>query len=118
MSEFAKDAESLGDLKKATMTKIYELQTRWSELLAWGTNRTVYLNTVIANWQEYRQHEVTATDFMDANEGALQEISKGVHDGSDKVTKEKADQLEVRIKKHRIIHKAVQAAKQLMRDTL
>lgn len=97
MSEFSKDAESLGDLKKATITKIRELQTRWSELLAWGTTRTVYLNTVIANWQEYRQHEITATDFMDAKQTALQEITKGVHDGSDEVTKERANQLEVRI---------------------
>ena len=97
MSEFSEDAESLGDLKKDTITKIRELQTRWSELLAWGTTRTVYLNTVIANWQEYRQHEIAATDFINANKGALQEINKGVHDGSDEVTKEKTDQLEVRI---------------------
>ena len=62
---FVKDSESMSDLKKQTITKIRELQTRWSTVLAWATKRTVYLNTVIANLQEIRQHKVTATGFID-----------------------------------------------------
>ncbi|CAB4000372.1 Hypothetical predicted protein [Paramuricea clavata] len=34
MSEFVKDSESMSDLKKKTITKIRQLQTRWSAVLA------------------------------------------------------------------------------------
>ena len=97
MSEFVKDSESMSDLKKQTVTKIRELQTRWSAVLAWATKRTVYLNTVIANWREFRQHEVTATEFIDGKEKDLQGIHEEVKAGSDELTKEKVGQLEVRI---------------------
>ena len=92
MSEFSKDAESMIDLNKTTVTKIRELQTRWAALLEWATKRTVYLNTVIGNWQEYSQHEITATDFIDRKEQDLQAI-----DGKGEITKEKVEQLEVRL---------------------
>jgi hypothetical protein len=97
MSEFVKDSESMSDLKKQTITKIRELQTRWSAVLAWATKKTVYLNTVIANWREFRQHEVTATEFIDGKEKDLQGINEEVKAGSDELTKEKVGQLEVRI---------------------
>jgi hypothetical protein len=66
-------------------------------VLAWATKRTVYLNTVIANWREFRQHEVTATEFIDGKEKDLQWINEEVKAGSDELTKEKVGQLEVRI---------------------
>jgi hypothetical protein len=94
MSEFAKDAESMIDLNKTTVTKIHELKVRWSVLLNWATERTVYLNTVIGNWQEYKQHEVTATDFIDSKERDLQGIDEKT---DDEVTKDKVEQLEVRL---------------------
>ena len=97
MSEFVKDSESMSDLKKQTITKIRELQTRWSAVLAWATKSTVYLNTVIANWREFRQHEVTATEFIDGKEKDLHGINEEVKAGSDELTKEKVGQLEVRI---------------------
>jgi hypothetical protein len=40
MSEFVKDSENMSDLKKQTITKIRELQTRWSAVPAWATKRT------------------------------------------------------------------------------
>ena len=96
MSELVKDSESTIDLNKTTVTRISELQTRWSTLLDWGTKRTVYLNTVIANWQGFRQHEVTAAKFIDGKENDLQGM-EGAKLESDEVTKDKVEQLEVRI---------------------
>jgi hypothetical protein len=97
MSEFVKDSERMSDLKKQTITKIRELQTRWSAVLAWATKRTVYLNTVIANWREFRQREVTATEFIDGKEKDLQGINAEIKAGSDELTKEKVGHLDVRI---------------------
>ncbi|CAB4018301.1 Hypothetical predicted protein [Paramuricea clavata] len=94
MSEFVKDSENMSDLNKQTIIKIRELQTRWSAVLAWATKRTVYLNTVIANWREFRQHEVTATEFIDGKEKALHGIHEEIKAGSDELTKEKVGQLE------------------------
>jgi hypothetical protein len=87
----------MSDLKKQTVTKICELQTQRSALLAWATKMTVYLNTVIANWLEFRLHEVTATEFIDGKEKDLQGINEKVKAGSDELTKEKVGQFEVRI---------------------
>ena len=52
---------------------------------------------MIANWREFRQHEVTATEFIDGKEKDLQGIHEEVKAGSDELTKEKVGQLEVRI---------------------
>lgn len=94
MSEFVKDSETTMDLQKKTVAKIRELQTRWSELLAWATKRTVYLNTVIANWQEFRQREIVATEFIDGREKDLEGSKEEAKPDSDEVTKERVDQLE------------------------
>ena len=97
MSELVKDSESTIDLQKPTVTKICELQTRWSALLAWATKRTVYLNTVVANWQEFRQHEIKAAEFIDVKDKDLQGIDQAGKVVSDEITKEKVDELEVRV---------------------
>ena len=57
----------------------------------------MYLNTVIAHWQEFRQHEVTATDFIDGKEKDLHGIHDEAKPGSDEITTEKVEQLEVRM---------------------
>ena len=87
----------MSDLKKQTITKIRELQTRWSAVPTWATKRTMYLNTVIANWREFRQHELTATEFIDGKEKDLQGINEEIKAGSDEFTKEKVGHHEVRI---------------------
>ena len=95
MSEFVKDSESMSDLKKQTITKIRELQTRWSAVPAWATKRTMYSNTVIENWREFRQHKLTATEFIDSKEKDLQGINEEIKAGSDELTKEKVGHHEV-----------------------
>ncbi|XP_028414728.1 nuclear anchorage protein 1-like isoform X2 [Dendronephthya gigantea] len=94
MSEFLKVCEGMSDLKKQTIAKVRALQTRWAVLLAWATKRTVYLNTVIANWEEFRSHEVTTIEFIDAKEKNLQNVSEEVKPGDDAITKERVEQLE------------------------
>lgn len=97
MSDFAKDSESIIDLKKATVTKIRDLQTRWSTMLAWATKRTVFLNTAIANWQEFRQLQEGASAFIESKEKDLQGLEETVYPESEDITKEKVDQLKVGI---------------------
>jgi hypothetical protein len=50
---------------------------------------------VIANWAEFRQHEVTATEFINGKEKDLQGINEEIKAGSDELTKEKVGHFEV-----------------------
>ena len=44
---------------------------------------SVYLNTVIVNWEEFWKHKLTEVEFMDAKEKDLQNTTKKVKPGDE-----------------------------------